>query len=212
MGNALVLKKIRRNIADYGFGVTIGKINSLLLSIVYLKREYRLYKADLSAMPIEQKSSSFEFTLIDPANTAAIAQIEKLEEWLAGRVSKMLANGAQCLVAFDGDIVAGFNIFSFSRIHLPLVHYVRNLKPRQAFSEQITVNRDFRGKGLATAIRREVFRHLKDIGIQTVYGGTNVTNIANLKLSRKVGFREIATIAYVKKLARRSVIVKRYRP
>jgi len=68
--------------------------------------------------------------------------------------------GRKCLVALDGKRVAGFNLVSFERIHLPVVHYRRPwVRTRPSRADH--VSRDYRGKGLAATLRFEIFRALK---------------------------------------------------
>jgi RimJ/RimL family protein N-acetyltransferase len=65
--------------------------------------------------------------------------------------------------------------------------------------------------GLATVLRRQAFLVLGSQGISKFYGGTLPSNIANRKLSKKVGFQEIADIHYRKILNSKKWSVKRVR-
>jgi RimJ/RimL family protein N-acetyltransferase len=92
---------------------------------------------------------------------------------------------------------------------MPIVGVTRTFRSHEAWSEQITVHSDYRGLGLATVLRRQAFQELGSRGIRKFYGGTVPYNIANRKLSKKVGFREIADIRYRKVLGSRNWSVKR---
>jgi hypothetical protein len=76
-----------------------------------------------------------------------------MEEWLEGRLASKLAKGSLCLVAMDGNIVAGFNLVGFGEVHMPLVNGKRIFRNGSAWSEQITVNTKYRGKGLGSELR-----------------------------------------------------------
>ena len=212
MGAVVLTKKVRRNLFDYGFRRTVVKCLTAMLKPVFCVRTYRLYRADLAHMEIAPAAaSSFAIRFIRPDEEDCIRQIVAIEEWLSGIVQSTLASGGKCLVALDGKRVAGFNLVSFERIHLPVVHYRRPLGPNQAFSEQISVSRDYRGKGLAATLRFEIFRALKAEGKTRIYGGTDPRNDANLALCRKVGLKEIADLRYVRVLWMDGTSVRRLR-
>jgi RimJ/RimL family protein N-acetyltransferase len=203
-------KKLRRNYQDYGLGVTLGKTVQGLLAIVYESRTYRIYRIRLDRFtPDPEDICDLELRLLDPAQDDLIDQVEQMEEWLLGKVRHELRTGSICLVALDDGKVAGFNLVSFGKVTMPLVKMTRVFRDNEAWSEQITVGRDYRGRGLAAILRLNVFRILKERGIKRFYGGTLPLNIANRKLSKKVGFQEIADINYRRFLNRRSWAFKR---
>ncbi len=142
--------------------------------------------------------------MIGPDDTALISQVEELEEWLQGGVAAKLDDGGVCLVALDGETVAGFNIVAFGRVEMPLVKTHRDFGKGNAWSEQITVNNRYRGKGLGAELRYRIFAELKERGVRRFYGGTLSDNEPNLKLTRKVGFTEIADIRYCKRFTTKS--------
>ena len=207
-----ILQKIRRNTNDYGFLPMLGKSASYLLKPFYENKTYRIYVINLAKRPLPPpQDSPFSFKLIEAGDEQCIGQIEAMEEWLQERVAQMLAKGVLCLVALDGVTVAGFNLVSLQEGDLPLVHYKKKLRPTEAWSEQITVNKDYRGKKLASILRARMFQLLKNRGIKKFFGGAQVSNIASLNLARKVGFTEIADIQYRKLLSRKRWVMTRFR-
>jgi RimJ/RimL family protein N-acetyltransferase len=122
---------------------------------------------------------------------------------MAFRFDKQAAGWFHCVVAIDGNQVAGFNAISFGRVSMPLVRTDRTFRAQEAWSDQITVSKNYRGKGLATDLRLEAFKFLSERGIKKFYGGTLPANIPNRKLSRKVGFQELGNIRYKKLLMHR---------
>jgi len=191
------LKKLRRNYHDYGLGVTLAKTVESLFAVVFESRAYRIYRIRLDRFePDDKDPGDFELRLLDPAQDDLIDQIEGMEEWLLGKLRKELRAGSICLMALDGGRVAGFNLVSFGEVYMPLVDMTRVFRDNEAWSEQITVSRDYRGRGLAGILRLTVFGILKERGIIRFYGGTLPLNIANRKLSKKVGFQEIMDIKY----------------
>jgi RimJ/RimL family protein N-acetyltransferase len=107
--------------------------------------------------------------------------------------------------------VAGFNLVSFGRARIDLIGAERSFR-RDAWSEQITVNPDYRGRGVASELRFRVFGELKARGIAHFYGGALALNEGSLKLARKVGFREIAEVRYRKVLTLSTRSWKRLKP
>ncbi|UCF30254.1 MAG: GNAT family N-acetyltransferase [bacterium] len=199
------IKKITRNYRDYGLRLTASKVSRQLVSFAFEDQTYRIYRIRLADHSMENyDDGGFTFRLVHPDEAPLIRQIEDMEEWLWNRVAEKLRSGSICLIAEEDGTVAGFNLVSFGDVEMPLVMTRRTFRPIEAWSEQITVGKDFRGRGLATLLRYHTFDELKRRGIRRFYGGTLPSNTANLKLSRKVGFREIADIRYVKRLNRRS--------
>lgn len=190
-------KKLRRNFQDYGLVPTLGKCGLQLLSPVYLSRTFRIYRKNLREPLAEVRcDQGLRFAEVGLDEGQLLGQIERMEEWLEGRLQELLREGAYCLVLLEGDRLAGFNLVSFREMHMPLVKVRRRLRPFEAWSEQITVGKDFRGKGVATSLRRKMFQNLTARGIRKLYGGTLSSNKANLGLCRKIGLREIADVRF----------------
>jgi GNAT superfamily N-acetyltransferase len=193
----VLIKKLLRNFNDYGVYMALRKSLLYFLRPVYTDITYRIYRIDVGAVELPPvQGNAFDFKVITANDDAIIRQIEGMEEWLRGRVSAMIASSGICLVALDQGIVAGFNLVSFDEGCLLLVDFSRKLKKNEAWSQQITVKRDYRGRGLATALRYRVIEELQGRGFARLYGGSQISNEAGLGLARKVGFREIADLRY----------------
>lgn len=200
MSISVAIKKVQRNLNDYGIGETVRKVLSSLAGSVYLERTYRIYRRDLrTAQPAGEVPPGIELRVIAADDAQAIQDIETMEEWLKGAVKDRLAKGL-CVAAFDGARVAGFNLIAFEEITIPLLNMTRLLRRGQAWSEQITVAKEYRKGGLATALRHRIFTELQQRGYRSLYGGTLLTNIASLKSANKVGFRSLADVRYRKVL------------
>ena len=195
------LKKVIRNYRDFGWGATTTKIFGQIILPIYCSRRYWLYRADLDQITIPPpREHKFDLRCIETPETHAVEQIIEMEEWLDGRLQDLLNSGSKCLLAMDGDTVAGFNLFSYGRIHVPVVHYECPLNQDEAYSEQITVSKAYRGHGLGSILRFQVYRIIKGEGKRFLIGGTDVNNSANLALCRKVGLVPIAELHYRKRL------------
>jgi GNAT superfamily N-acetyltransferase len=206
-------RKLHRNLQDYGWRITLQKTLAYLVRAVYFQQVYRIYAIDLSTTkPIEDiKSSGFTFKILAPQNVDMIAQIENIAEWLRGDLTGAIAAGQLCLVALDGDKVAGFNLINFDHATLVLVNLTKKLRRDVAWSEHIAVQKEFRKTGLGSQLRFRIFQELKRRGIRRLYGGTLGTNIASLSLARSVGFKEIGDIHYRKFLSFQKWRFKRVR-
>jgi len=197
----VLYKKFKRNCTDHSLSYAVRKSVLYLIKALYEQQTYRIYRIDLRAYTANSEArSEFAYKLIGVDDVGLIKQIKSMEEWLSEELSLKLHAGAICLVALDDEVVAGFNLVSFGKVYMPLVKVYRDFGKTSAWSEQITVNNNYRGKGLGAELRYGVFEELKKLGIQKFYGGTLSDNEPNLKLTRKVGFKEIADIHYSKRL------------
>ncbi len=195
----IFLRKTLRNINDYGFLYTLKRGIFYLLTPIYEKKVYKVYRIELKSFQQETSGNSrFSFKLIEHNDTELIKQIESMEEWLSGKLVSKLKDKSLCMAALDKEKVAAFNLIDFGEIYIPLIKQKKILEKEEAWSEQITVHRKYRKMGLATELRYRVMAELKERGIIRLYGGTLKHNQAMLKLSRKLGFREIVDIHYRK--------------
>ena len=194
------VRRIHRNLEDYGWSTTLRKTLQKAMWPIFFRNVYRLYRIELSSAPREETSASesSSFRLLPPEAQPEIEQIETNCEWLRGRLKKRLAGGDLCLIAEHGNDVAGFNLISTGEIHLAPVNWRRRFRSPHAWSEQIVVMKKFRNLGLASELRYRIFEELRARGFRRLYGGTSPSNLASLALARKVGFREIVDLTYVK--------------
>src|SRR5580704_12625329 len=195
--------KVRRNLEDYGWRITVGKALAYLVRWIYFQQVYRIYgiKLDITRAPNLSDNLDFTFRLVTPQDLHLIAQVEDTAEWLRGQVKNRVVAGQLCLVALDGEKVAGFNLINLGQASLILVNRKRKLRPGCAWSEHIAVQKAFRKSGLGSQLRYRIFEVLKSQGIRRLYGGTLRSNTISLKLSRAVGFKEICDIHYRKILS-----------
>jgi len=205
-----LLRKFLRNYQDYGLQVSLRKSLQYLMKPFYRNITYRIYRVDLTAVPAQKSGdSTLQFRLITRDDVGLIRQIEAMTEWLEGKVADLIASEGLCLAALDNDTVAGFNLVTFREGCLLLLDYNRKLKSNEAWSQQITVHSAYRRLGLGTELRYRVFEELRKRGFKKMYGGTRIDNKANLGLTRKTGFREIADVNYFRLFQRSKLRFKR---
>lgn len=208
MNLAVTIKKIKRNLNDFGIREAFEKGILYLLKGVYQNRTYRIYRRDLRAEQFPETSpEGLVFKVVGSGDIQVMKQIEDMEEWLQGMLPEILKRGL-CIAAFDGPRVVGFNLIAFQEVYVSLLNLKKRLRPHQAWSEQITVLKTYRKHGLASALRYRVFAELQKRGFKTLYGGALVSNIPSLRTAEKVGFRVIADVQYLKILKRER---RRYR-
>lgn len=197
MGQAVLIKKLKRNVDDYGMFAAAGKVCRYLLRPGFFHITYRVYAIELTDLAVPRVDrNDVVFRVIRPEDTAFIEQITGMEEWLEGLLKTKLLQNGFCVAAMEGQKIAGFNLISFGKVYLPLVRLHRSLNEGEAWSEQITVAKDFRNKKLASDIRFFTFQQLQKKGIAKLYGATLTNNMASLNLARKVGFQDIEDIHY----------------
>lgn len=207
-------RKFGRNVEDYGWWVAARKALAYCPGFVYSKRVYRIYRINLDQVPPrgELDARGFTFKILESGEEQSIQQIENVAEWLQGKLKDRVATGDLCLVALQEEKVGGFNVITFGEVFIPLINLKRTLRPGEAWSEHIAVQKEFRQKGLASELRYRIFEELRRRGIRRLYGGTLVSNLASLKLTRRVGFQEIVDVIYTKVLHFESWHYKRLRP
>ena len=199
-GQSGLAHKVQRNLQDYGWHITVNKTLAYLFRSVYFRQVYRIYRINLDATkpPEDPSHPNFRFKILTTQNMEMIAQVENIAEWLRGRLTETIAAGQMCLVALDGDEVAGFNLINFDHATLVLVNLKKKLRRGFAWSEHIAVKKEFRKSGLGSQLRFRIFQELKRRGIRRLFGGTLRSNTASLSLARSVGFKEIGDIHYRK--------------
>jgi GNAT superfamily N-acetyltransferase len=205
--------RVQRNLEDYGWRITVKKTLAYLVRSVYFQQIYRIYRIKLDAtLPPENFDKHvFAFRILTARDVDMIAQVENIAEWLGGQLKDKIAAGQLCLVALDGEKVAGFNLINFEHATLVLVNLKKELRRGFAWSEHIAVRKEFRRTGLGSQLRCRIFEELKRRGIRRLYGGTLPSNTASLKLTRSVGFQEIADVHYRKFLSFENWRYKRVR-
>jgi GNAT superfamily N-acetyltransferase len=192
--------KVQRNREDYGLRVTLQKTVAYLARWIYFRQAYRIYRINVDTVQPRDPAGAHNFTfkLLNPQNTDMIAQVEDTAEWLRGQVKERIEAGQLCLVALDGEVVAGFNLINLKEAPLLLVKRVMRLPRESAWSEHIAVRKEYRRMGLATTLRHRIFEVLKKGGIRKLYGGTLPTNTASLCLTKSIGFRILGDMRYRK--------------
>lgn len=215
MSPFIVWRKVRRNLQDHGWRVTIQKSLRYLLKPFYVERIYRIYEIDLRTDPsparFPSKSLHFEARILSPDDAFPIRQIEKSQEWLENKLTHKIRGGGLCLAAYENDKLAGFNLISFGEVFIPLINRKRTFRKGEAWSEQIVIMKEFRNQGLGSELRYRIFDLLRSRGIRKLYGGTLVGNTASLNLAKRVGFRAIADVRYRKILSRETWESRRVR-
>ena len=201
-------QKLKRNIQDFGWSVTVEKSLAYFVSPIFYQQIYRIYCIELlhQSLPEYAESNGFTFRILNAENKYEIEQIESFAEWLRDELVARIEDGAICLAAFKQEKLAGFNLISFGDVYIPLVELNKTFRKEHAWSEHITVHKNFRKKGLAIQLRYRIFSELKKRGFKRLYGGTLSSNLPALKLARSVGFKELVDIDYMRVLC-----IKRWR-
>lgn len=193
------IRKVRRNLADYGWWTTIGKSLAVLAAPLYIHRIYRIYRIKVKDAEIEVPPGlcRFTFQFLTERDRAEIEHVARYADWLHEDLAAKVARGDLCLVAKDEDgEIAGFNLVSFGAVYIPLLAMCRAFRPDEAWSEHIVVHPPYRKQGLASNLRHRIFAELRRRGVRRFYGGTLSSNLPALKLTRRVGFVELVDVHY----------------
>ena len=170
MKAAALIHKFRRNTLDYGWKTALRKALARVLLPWYEHRTYRIYRIGTHreswSRPLAH--SHVRFDLVHEDDKAVIAQIERECEWLRGQVRSRLRAGHVCVVAMDGDQVAGFNLIAFGHVLIPALRAHHVFREGTAWSDHIAVNRHYRQQGMASGLRQRVFEELGKRGCKTL--------------------------------------------
>lgn len=208
----ILIRKFKRNLNDYGFFIAVKKMFTYPFEKIYKRKDYLIYKKDLRKYaPNEKTNPLFEYKFYEgnDINEQIVKQILALEEWLIDKLNFILKHGGLCVVALDKDKVAGFNLVSFNEVYMPLLELNKKFRNNQAWSEQITVSKDYRKQGLGSILRYKMFNELKNRGYRVLYGGTMWDNWSNIELSKKVGFEIFVKVSFKRLFSKKRYTYRR---
>lgn len=195
---SILNRKLRRNLEDYGWVDTVAKSLAFFFKLFHFNQVYRIYRINLekSARACANTAMGFVFRLLSAEDFGPIEQIESVAEWLRGKLRARILSGDLCLVALEGEKVAGFNLITFGQVFIPLINLRRTFRPGEAWSEHIAVRKEYRQRGLGSHLRYGIFDELRRRGTKRLYGGTLRSNLPSLRLARSVGFSEVLDVSY----------------
>lgn len=203
-------KKIYRNFIDYGFSVTAKKSISHLLGALYSNKTYRLYRIDINNIDHEiEAHKHLTVSRVSYDDSATINEIEIMEEWLKGKLRHKIVSGSHCYVCRYDEQLAGFMLISFGLVYVPLIFLYRYFRKTHAWSEQITVKREYRSLGVSTYLRKFVFNILSDFGTTRLYAGTLLSNKKPIRISGAITYHLIADIHMERRLTYYTYQLKR---
>jgi hypothetical protein len=192
-------KKLYRNITDYGVKTSLSKSLSLLLKPIYHRKTFILYELNLKNVVKKQNiDRGYTFQLINAKDNDYIKQIEKMEEWLKGKIRNRLKTNGICMAVIMDNKVAGFNLATLGEGIIPLLKLRVITKQDEAWSEQITIHRNHRKKGLGGELRTNFYSELTKIGIKALYGHRQVWNIASEKSAKKFTAKILVKAEYIR--------------
>jgi hypothetical protein len=194
-----IVKKIKRNLYNFGIWITVKKAFFSLLKQVYRKLTYKIYFIELNNFNRPpDRNKNFVYKFVDRDDRNIINQIEDMEEWLENRIVEKLDNNCICLAALDNDTVTGFLIANPNALNIPWMKFKKNLRSNECYGEQITINKKYRRMGLAASLRLKVFDEIQKKGITKFYVGIPSWNKIIRKSVNKFGFTYLADLSYLK--------------
>jgi GNAT superfamily N-acetyltransferase len=215
----LYLSKIQRNLADYGAAVLVTRITGGLIGILFKKQTYRIYRRDLQHDPGMDSAGlpdGMEWITLNGSESDLVAAMEEEAEWLSGTLSDRIRNGLLAVALVDKSAgssrkLAAWNLVAFGTVYIPLLEMSRTFKAGSAWSEHITVNRDYRKQGLAKALRGRVMQILAREKVRWFYGGCLKSNRGSLALATSLSFRQLADVTLFKVPGKRWYRTRRVR-
>ena len=208
----ILLRKLKRNLSDYGIWIAIAKSLGFIIKPIYEKQTYIIFFNELDHFQDHSfRNDNFTYKFINKNDAEIIKQIEGREEWLHNKLVNKLNKDCICLVALYDKKVVSFFLVNLNEFYIPLIHFKRSLRSNECYGDQITVDKIYRGTGLASSLRIRMFKELRKRGIKKLYGGTLISNIATRKSTTKFAYKYLADVSYFKFLMRKGVRLRRIR-
>ena len=184
-------KKILRNLSDYGFLVSLEKIITKAFGIFYKRTKTIVYRIDMeSSVTNPINDFDFSFRLLNERDNLFIETIEEKAEWLKGKLEYFLKTEQKiCMAVFDKEKLIGFYLAGFEKVYIPLLSIQVILKDNEAWGEEIMIDKKYRGRGLASVLKKKIYRVLQDRGIKSLYGCIRQNNAASLKSACKFNLK-----------------------
>jgi len=205
-----MLYKLLRNFNDFGFWLCFKKSISYLCKPFYENMVLVVYNVEIEKVVVQEASKNdFNFKLVNNKDTYLINQIEKMEEWLQGKVEGKLQRGGICMAIIDRDKVIGFYLTALGEIFIPLLKMKVIIEPCEAWGEQVTIKKKYRRNGLATELKSKIYSEFKKSGIKTVYGHAALYNKASLKSAEKFKTQHLAVVQYLRYLNYRILKIRK---
>jgi hypothetical protein len=202
------LRKGRRNLIDYGVGITLSKIISGLISPFYLQKELTFYEIDLNSEIIfEKKDTRLSFAFLEGNDKDYIRQIGQMAEWLAGSLKARIENGAVCLAAIKGGEVLGFSLSGRGTVEIPNLKLRIQMNANEVWGEQISVKRQYRKLGISKGLRKYLYRDLQGRAVKNFYGHYAENNISSKMAVRNYTSDFLVAVRYRKVLSREDLFL-----
>jgi GNAT superfamily N-acetyltransferase len=206
-------KKFVRNIRDYGIWTSTKKSIAFFIKPVYHKKTFIIYQLNLESPPKAKiDSNGFSLKLLEPDDDDLINQIEVMEEWLSGTLRPLLKANGICMAVVKDNRVAGFNLATLGEGFIALLKLRIKIRENEAWSEQISIHKEFRRKGLANLLRSKFYYELKNRGVTALYGHRQVWNIASEKSAHKYTQNVLVKAEYLKIIKFEKLRYKKFLP
>jgi hypothetical protein len=193
-----LIKKTKRNINDFGMAYTSFKIIKALFEILYESKALIIYELNFTKGYEAKKIDGVTIRPLRPDEYAYIAQIVEMEEWLENTIANRITQNGICIVAIKGGQLIGFNLIAYDWIELPLLKIKVDMRSDEAWSEQISVKKEYRKKGIANEMRKATYKILKQKRIVKLYGHRAGYNYASKMSASKFTKNEILYAQYNK--------------
>ncbi|GBD87706.1 hypothetical protein BMS3Abin03_01640 [bacterium BMS3Abin03] len=168
----ILLRKLKRNLSDYGLWITIAKFLQYIIKWIYERHTCIIFFIELDNFRYRSlQNNNFTYKFINKNDNEIIKQIESREEWLRNKLSYKLNKDSICLAALFDNKLAGFLLANLNEFSIPVLHFKRSLRLYECFADQITVEKIYRGTALTSSLRTKMFAELRKIGIKKLYGG-----------------------------------------
>jgi GNAT superfamily N-acetyltransferase len=193
-------RKLYRNLNDYGLRMCLHKSFAHPLRIFFEKVHAVIYKIDIAENVTEiNNEDNFTFKLIGGRDHFFINKIEKMAEWLEGKLGpSLLTDKRICMAIFDKEKIIGFYLAGFEKVVLPKLSIEMILKDDEVWGEEIMIDREYRGKGLATVLKKRIYKEFQTRGINSLYGHVGLYNKASLKSAGKFHLSKIFYTRFLK--------------
>ncbi len=195
-----IKNKLYRNFTDYGFLILLRKIVSGILEIFYKNSNTVIYQLNIKDNCREfNYMDNLTFALISGKDHLSLKKIEKIAEWLKGKLGPdILTEKRICMSVFEKEKLVGFYVAAFREIFLPVLLIKIILKHDEAWGEEIMIDKKYRGRCVAGALKHRIYIELQNRGIESIYGCVGLYNKASLRSAAKFQLKKINFVKLVK--------------
>ncbi len=170
-----------------------------MLTAILAMNSLRLLEKNLDHFSAaKQTMIDFEIEFLDPKDCKKLASYNQWQTNFTVNADDILEYSDLCAVAKFNGVIAHWTQIAFNSVYTAEIDKDIFVSSKSAYLYGIYTSKDFRRKGLASAVTQKTFAYLSDKGIRRIYMAVDPHNHSMLRIAAKAGFKEIGRITVIK--------------